>query len=57
MNVLKLLPAIKIIFDNLSPDAKEEVKAFADRLAQKAAATKHPFDDMAVMIVRALIGV
>lgn len=40
----------------MSPDVRAEMKAALDRMQEKAKATKLPFDDLGVMLLRAILG-
>jgi hypothetical protein len=48
---------VSIIFGNLSPVIREDMSAFVRGLWTKAKATSNPFDDIAVKVLAATLGV
>jgi len=40
----------------MSPEVRAEMKAGLDKMQERAKATKLPFDDIAVMLLRAILG-
>lgn len=57
MNLSKLIPILSLIVANISPQLREELKALVTRLDAKAKETKSPIDDIAVGLLRVLVGV
>lgn len=53
----KILMAMAgVILQNLSAELKAEIREGVNRLETKAQATKNPFDDLCVMLLKGLIG-
>jgi len=44
------------LIGGMSPEVRAELKAGIDKMAEKAKATKLPFDDIAVAILRMVTG-
>lgn len=44
------------LITGLSPEVRAELKAALDRMQEKAKATKLPFDDIGIMLLRAILG-
>jgi len=44
------------LITGLSPEVRAELKASLDRMQEKAKATKLPFDDIGIMLLRAILG-
>lgn len=53
MNWLTLLPKL---IAGLSPEVKAEITAALDKMEAKAKTTKLPFDDLAVAMLRMILG-
>lgn len=53
MNWIALLGQLIL---GLSPEIRAEMKAALDRMQEKAKATKLPFDDFGVMLLRGILG-
>lgn len=53
MNVITAM--LTIILPNLSAELKAEIREAVARLEAKAAATKNPFDDLGVMLLKAML--
>ena len=53
MNWITLLPRL---IAGLSPEVKAEITTALDKMDAKAKATKLPFDDIAVAILRMMLG-
>lgn len=53
MNWIVLLTQLVM---GMSPEVRAEMKAGLDKMQEKAKATKLPFDDIGVMLLRAMLG-
>ena len=53
MNWINLLGQL---VTGMSPEVRAEMKAGLDKMQEKAKATKLPFDDIGIMLLRAVLG-
>lgn len=44
------------LITGMSPEVRAEMKSGLDKMQERAKATKLPFDDIAVMLLRAILG-
>ncbi len=56
INVFKIAKILKIILASVSQDLKDSLTGFLDQLEEKAKATRNPFDDLLVELLRMLVG-
>lgn len=50
------LMVLEKIIGGMSPEVRQELKTCLEKMTEKAKATKLPFDDIGVMLLRALLG-
>jgi hypothetical protein len=49
------LPMLGLVLTNISTELKAEIREGVNRLETKAQATKNPFDDLGVMLLKAML--
>lgn len=52
-----LVEIIKLIFGRVSPEMRKYLVEMVDKLDEKAKSTKNPFDDLGVMLLKALLAI
>lgn len=56
MNLLGLMPVVNVVIQNLTPEIRKELGGALNRMESAARNTSNPFDDIAVKLLRVVLG-